>query len=190
MQNHSVHALATFPTLDIPKLKRIRNQYWNAFKHATTRDGLDRADEELVERFNDHVLFVGWYDYVLATARMPPEAQVFQAWYFALYPNKLNPQVDSAEFQSVFPNLASLSRSDQKKALREVIAKYRDDEEIMNHPQTDARPLVPDTADGIGRAASAPRTAAVAAPAQPTSVSVPSATRSCICLVAVAWNAW
>lgn len=142
----SVHALATFSKLDIPKLKRIRNQYWNAFKHATTRGGLDRADEELLERFtdevNDHALFVGWYDYTLATARTPLEAQVFHVWYFARYPDKLNPEVDSAEFQSVFPNLASLSRSDQKKALSEVVAKYRDDQEIMKHTQTDARPLV------------------------------------------------
>jgi hypothetical protein len=154
----STHALATFPTLDIPKIKRIRNQYWNAFKHATTRDGLDRADAELLERFtdeiNDHALFVGWYDYTLATARIPLEAQVFQVWYFGRYPDKLNPDVGSAEFQDVFPNLDSLSRSDQKKALREVIAKYRDDQQIMNHPQTDARPLVLDTDGGIGRAVS------------------------------------
>jgi hypothetical protein len=164
----STHALATFPTLDIAKLKRIRNQYWNAFKHATTRDGLDRADEELLERFtdevNDHALFVGWYDYALATARMPLETQVFHVWYFARYPDKLNPEANSTEFQSVFPNLASLSRSDQKRALREVIAKYRGDPEIVNHPQTDARPLVLGTDGGIDRAAGPLQTTAVTTP--------------------------
>ena len=32
----STHALATFPSLDIQKIRRLQNQYWNAFKHATT----------------------------------------------------------------------------------------------------------------------------------------------------------
>ena len=43
--------------------------------------------------WNDHALFFDWYDYVLATKTMPIEAQAFQAWYFALYPDKLNPEV-------------------------------------------------------------------------------------------------
>jgi hypothetical protein len=105
----STHALATFPDLDIKDLRRIRNQYWNAFKHATTFGGVDRADEELLERFkdeiNDHTLFVGWYDYTLATGVLPIEAQVFQIWYYARYPEKLNPNVDTASHQKL-PKLA------------------------------------------------------------------------------------
>ena len=36
------------------------------------------------------------------------------------------------------------SRADQKKALREVIARYRNDGELMRHPQTDPTPLMLD----------------------------------------------
>jgi hypothetical protein len=39
-----------------------------------------------------HTLFIGWYDYMLAVGALPIEAQVFQIWYFALYPEKLNPK--------------------------------------------------------------------------------------------------
>jgi hypothetical protein len=143
----STHALATFPILQTKELRRIRNQYWNAFKHATTLGGLDRVDEELLERFtdavNDHTLFIGWYDYMMATGSLPIEAQVFQIWYYALYPEKLNPDVDTTQHQRVFPNLSSLTRSDQKKALRAVIdAGAREDLSVMNDPKTDARVLV------------------------------------------------
>jgi hypothetical protein len=86
----STHALATFPDLNSTMLRRIRNKYYNAFKHASTRQGAERNDQELLERFNDqvndHVLLVGWYDNVLAVGALPIEAQVFQAWYFAPIP--------------------------------------------------------------------------------------------------------
>jgi hypothetical protein len=39
-------------------------------------------------------------------------------------------------------SLPSLQRSDQKKALRAVIAMYRGDPEIMGDPHTDRRPLI------------------------------------------------
>src|SRR5215472_5065356 len=81
----STHALSTFPSLDIQKIRRLQNQYWNAFKHATTRDGAERDDQELLDRFDDdtnnHTLFIGWHDYMLATGTLPPEAQAFQMWY-------------------------------------------------------------------------------------------------------------
>jgi hypothetical protein len=142
----SAHALATFPDLDIGRVRRVRNQYWNAFKHATTREGLDRTDQELLERFNDetndHTLFVGWYDYALGSGTLPIEAQAFQVWYFARYPEKLNPDVDTSPYKRLFPNLSSLQRSAQKRALRDAIAAFRNDPEIANHPMTDLRPLV------------------------------------------------
>src|SRR6478609_7880885 len=91
----SAHARKHRPDLDAGKLRGIRNQYWNAFKHATSRSGLDRQDEEFLASFsdeiNDHTLFVGWYDYARASPSLPIEAQVFQAWYFARYPEKIIP---------------------------------------------------------------------------------------------------
>ena len=150
----AAHALATFPDLDVKDLRRIRNRYWrNAFKHATTLAGLDRADEELLERFtdvvNDHTLFVGWYDYGLATGKLPIEAQVFEVWYFALSQEKLNPDFDITPYQGVFPNLASKQRTDQKNALRTAIADFRRDPIIINHVKTDGRSLHPAGGRGV-----------------------------------------
>jgi hypothetical protein len=142
----STHALLTFPDLDRGELRRLQNQYWNAFKHAQTRGGIEREDRDLLERFedkvNDHTLFIGWQDYVVAVRALPIEAQVFQIWYFALYPEKLNPEVDTTKHQRVFPMLPSKSRADQKRALREVISLFRENAEVMAHPKTDRRPLM------------------------------------------------
>ena len=142
----STHVLATFPDLDIGTIRRLQRQYCNAFKHAMTREGIDRDDRELLESFddkvNDHMLFVGWRDYMLAVRALPIEAQVFQIWYFALYPEKLNPEVDTTTHQQVFPMLPSKSRADQKRALREAISSFQGDAEVMRHPQTDPRPLI------------------------------------------------
>lgn len=142
----STHILATFPSVNV---KAIRNQYWNAFKHATTQRGIERDDRELLSRFsdvvNDHMLFLGWYDYMLATLAtrvLPVEAQVFQVWYFALNSERLKPEVDQTSFNIVFPNLCMQSRPEQKARLREVIARYRDDQELLNNPATDPRPLI------------------------------------------------
>ena len=142
----STHALLTFPDLDHGEIRRLQNQYWNAFKHAQTRDGIEREDSELLERFgdevNDHTLFVGWHDYMLAVGALPMEAQIFQAWYFALYPEKSNPEVDTRIYRQLFPMLPSKFRADQKRALRQVISSFREDAEVMTHPKTDPRPLM------------------------------------------------
>ena len=114
----STHALATFLDLKIGEIRQLQNQYWNAFKHARTRGGIEREDRELLERFgdevNDHTLLIGWHDYQQAVGTLPIEAQIFQAWYFALYPEKLNPGVDTTTHQRLFPVLPSKSRADQK----------------------------------------------------------------------------
>jgi hypothetical protein len=145
-KSFSPHALLTFPDLNRAELRRLQNQYWNTFKHALTRDGIERQDSDLLERFedevNDHTLFIGWYDYMLAVYALPIEAQVFQIWYFALYPEKLNPEVDTTIHQKVFPMLRRKSRADQKRALREVISSFRENVEVMTHAQTDPRPLM------------------------------------------------
>src|SRR5262245_14136594 len=142
----STHVLLTFPDLDIGNLRQLQNQYCNAFKHARTRGGIERQDSELLERFgdevNDHTLLIGWHDYQQAVGTLPIEAQIFQAWYFALYPEKLNPEVDTTTHQRLFPMLPSKSRADQKGALREVISSFRENAEVMTDPKTAPRPLM------------------------------------------------
>jgi hypothetical protein len=79
---------------------------------------------------------------MLATGTLPPEAQAFQMWYFTLYPDKLNPDVDSTPYERVFPNLKEKSTPERKKMLRDWIASARNDLDLMADPRTDARPLI------------------------------------------------
>src|ERR1700735_2269253 len=72
---------------NIGAARQHRNLYWNAFKHATTKGGRERADDELLTEFddrrNDEALLVGWMDYFSAVGRWPIEAAVFQSWYMS-----------------------------------------------------------------------------------------------------------
>jgi hypothetical protein len=145
-QPFSSHALPTFVDMKIEELRNLQRKYYNAFKHMTDRSGAARDDSQVLEEFqdehNDAVLFIGWYDYLAACEHEPLEAQVFQAWFFAMHPEKLVPDVDPAPYMWVFPKLKDANRNEQKAQLREVIERYRGDPELMNDPRTDRRPLM------------------------------------------------
>ena len=146
-QPFTSHILKTWPDLEIKKVRSLQRQFWTAFKHATHRyGGEERDDDALLARFNDeqndHALLIGWYDYALATRTMPIEAQVHQAWYFALHPTKLNQQLSAEPYEELFPDLRYKSRAEQKRMLNCVIEKKRTDNIVMGDPRTDTRPLM------------------------------------------------
>lgn len=75
------------PEMQLGKVVRLRNQYWNAMKHFYAADKRSvRADAELLADFsdiqNDTVIWEGWHDYQAITGRLPIEAQVLQVWYY------------------------------------------------------------------------------------------------------------
>src|SRR5471032_490296 len=129
------HALATFPDLNIAKLHSIQRRHFNAFKHMTTRQGDERDDGALLDSFtdahNDAALFIGWYDYLEACGNEPIAAQVFQAWFFALHPDKLAENLDPSAYTELFPVLAECSRPEQKRRLREAVVLHERDEELL-----------------------------------------------------------
>jgi hypothetical protein len=138
--------MTTFSDLEVRDIRRIRNQFWNAFKHATTLSGQTRDDEQLLAHFddrqNEHALFVGWYDYMMATSRLPIEAQVFQIWYFALYPEKLAPEVSPTPYTNFFPAMKTIDRTEQKRRLREVIVWAKQQPCYVEDILTDNTPLI------------------------------------------------
>lgn len=144
----SVHILETRPDLDIPKIKTIRNQFWNAFKHATTRKGIIPDDTELLNAFsdgqNDGALFIGWHDYSQITGRLPISAQVFQVWYQVLADgdHRMNPAADMRGAHKTFPGLIELPRKEQKRRLARVINKYQNDKRLLRDPKTETQLLV------------------------------------------------
>jgi hypothetical protein len=83
----STQILQNMPHLDIGKVRKLQRQYWNAFKHMTTRGGEVRDDTATLAAFddiaNDGALFIGWWDYHAVTKRLPLPVQVFQVWYYA-----------------------------------------------------------------------------------------------------------
>jgi hypothetical protein len=140
------HILETFPVSNLKEIRKLQRQYWNAFKHATERDGKAREDEKLLASFdptvNDHMLFVGWHDYGMAGLALPIEAQIFEAWYLAKYPEKVSSEASIGGVEYVFPNLSLLSPDEQHDKLAEAIIKWRQCAAVMEDPGTDRRPLV------------------------------------------------
>jgi len=115
-------------------------------KHATRRGGKVRDDEPLLATFNDggndHILFIGWYDYASAVGNLPIEAQVFQTWYFAIFPEKLATAISPDTFDELFPGIREMDRSLRKTKLKEKIEWARQQSEVMGDPRTDVRPLI------------------------------------------------
>jgi hypothetical protein len=140
-QPFTARALATFRNNSWRDIRRARNEFWSSFRHATTDDddqeGYSRLTGGFSDLQNDHALLAGWYDLMLAVKKLPIEAQVFQSWYFALYPDKLGSKADVSRYETLFPGLRDFPRSDQKKALRDAIELARQDPAIMNDPATE-----------------------------------------------------
>ena len=140
-QPFTARALATFRNNSWRDIRRARNQFWSSFRYATTHDDDQDGYSKLVSGFsdlqNDHALLVGWYDLMLACKKLPIEAQMFQSWYFALYPERLGSEADVSRYETLFPRLRDLARSDQKNALRDAIERSRQDPAIMNDPATE-----------------------------------------------------
>lgn len=141
----STHMLEEHPNLNVARLKGIRNQYWNAFKHLVDREGVVRDDEALLNGFddtkNDAALFVGWRDYHAIAGAIPIEVQVFQVWWYALYEEKVSPDADFEHIRTIFPDIRSRQRSEQKRRLRRVVEKWRRDSKLLTDPRTEPRLL-------------------------------------------------
>ena len=60
----AMQILKTQPEMDRKAVRRMKNQYWNAFKHFFDMKGIPREDEQLLAKFsdvnNDVALFIGW----------------------------------------------------------------------------------------------------------------------------------
>jgi hypothetical protein len=139
------HALLTNPDLTPQKYYGLSRQFYNAFKHLTTRKGARRDDEVLLSDFNDShndaLLFIAWTDFMAASASAPIEAQVFQVWFYASHPEKMARIEDADRFLSAFPRLKNLPRTQQKTELKKQIEIARANAEVMADPRTDKRAL-------------------------------------------------
>jgi len=138
----ALHILKTQPHMDRPAVRKLRNQYWNAFKHLSDRKGFAREDEDLLSRFddtkNDAALFVGWWDYMTLQKSLPVSAQVFQVWWYALNEEKLSGLADVGVVRPAFPDIRQQPRVEQKRRLRRMFEKWRKNRELIADPATEA----------------------------------------------------
>lgn len=149
VESSSAHILRTNPQMNFADVKRLRNLYWNAFKHATSRRGTMREDQELLDAFsdkqNDAALILAWMDYHRVSGRLPVAAQVFQHWFFAVYEEKLAAHVNRAAYRLVFPEIGSKDRRAQKALLRTEVARRETDANLLAHHETEPSLLLPVT---------------------------------------------
>jgi len=140
------HVQSAFPDRSIRDIRAIRNQDWVAIKHARDNSGVPfdfpKALIGFDDTVNDHMLFVVWYDYSAAGLSLPIPAQVFQVWYYAMYPEKLSSTGPDDVAVSIFGEIRKLNRRSQKRALKDKVAHFSKDAELRSNPKTDLRPLL------------------------------------------------
>lgn len=114
----------------------------NFFKHAAQDPNPD-SSVELSESNVASILFLAVEDYIRLRQGGPVETQVFQAWYIAVFPEKVNEDdplarsiVDTARL--AFPGIGALSASDQIALGRQVLAAARRDAGLAADPKTES----------------------------------------------------
>lgn len=121
-------------------LKRdyINSPYRNFFKHA------DRDPDQVVAPLQpSHVeglMFLAVEDYIRLNSRSPVQLQVFQLWYLAKHPNKLDPSVASELRQSVieaFPGLPLRARVEQLRMGQLTLSDAVRDPEVLSDARTE-----------------------------------------------------
>jgi hypothetical protein len=141
-QPFAMQILKTQPEMDRKAVRRLKNQYWNAFKHFFDMKGIPREDEQLLAKFsdvnNDVALFIRWLDYMKVQKRLPISVQVFQVWWYALNDEKLSPHADLDVVRSAFPEIRQQPRAEQKRRLRRMIEKNRKSDQLLSDPATEA----------------------------------------------------
>lgn len=143
----STHILGTHPGIDMRRIRRLRNQHWNAVKHFyEANQKKARDDQELMASFsdaqNDMPLFMGWFDYVQVVGKLPIPVQVFQVWWYALNEDKLVEGTNRDAIRLLFPAISDQSRAEQKRRLRRAIEKFKVRKDLLNDPRTESAPLI------------------------------------------------
>ncbi|CAM2339820.1 conserved hypothetical protein [Burkholderia vietnamiensis] len=119
----------------------INEPYRNFFKHAE-RDPNPDSSVELREANVAAILFLAVEDYIRFRQGGPIEAQVFQLWFIAVFPEKVSEDdpVAQSKLEStrlVFPGIATRASSDQIDMGRQVLEAARKDAGLAADPQTE-----------------------------------------------------
>ena len=112
----------------------------NFFKHAE-RDPNPDSSVELSESNVAAMLFLAVEDYMRLRQGGPVEAQVFQAWFIAVFPQKVTDEpVAQSKLERAklaFPSITTRAASDQMEMGRKVLETARRDKDLATHPKTE-----------------------------------------------------
>ncbi|WP_341312035.1 hypothetical protein WN982_10940 [Paraburkholderia sp. IMGN_8] len=113
----------------------------NFFKHAEQDPNPD-SSVELREANVAAILFLAVEDYIRFRQGGPVEAQVFQLWFIAVFPEKVTEDdpVAQSKLESTklaFPGIATLASSDQIEMGRQVLEAARKDAGLTADPKTE-----------------------------------------------------
>lgn len=115
----------------------INKPYRNFFKHADRDpDGVVVVQRGVVAA----IVFLAVEDYIRLNKRSPVEAQVFQLWYVAVFPEKLSNDAMNGVLEGAahyFPGIASLPGPEQIAMGCRVLEAARQNLELATSPQTE-----------------------------------------------------
>lgn len=139
IESFSVQARENVP--DNKDLKRhyINSPYRNYFKHADCDS--EKTLPPLPNSQVEGVLFLAVEDYIRLNGKSPVQFQVFQLWYLAKHPDKLDAAVSDELVEGVsrvFPGLPSLSRDAQLRFGAQVLSQAETNQELANDPRTES----------------------------------------------------
>lgn len=139
VESFSVQARENVPKGKDLKLHYINSPYRNFFKHADTDS--DKTLPPLPNSQVEGVLFLAVEDYIRLNGKSLVQLQVFQLWYLAKHPDKLDAVVADGLAEGVtsaFPGLTSLSRDAQLRLGAQMLAHAAGDQELANDPRTES----------------------------------------------------
>ena len=142
-QRAGVNSLSSQTRENVPQgrdLKRhfINSPYRNFFKHAESDP--DEVLAPLPNSQTDAVIFLAVEDYLRLNGKSPVEFQVFQLWYIAMNPEKLDPKVAESVLEAAdhtFPGIGKLDRRSQLDFGTRLLDEFEQDEELKSDPRTE-----------------------------------------------------
>lgn len=138
IDSFSIQARENVPEGKDLKYNYINSPYRNFFKHADSDS--EKTLAPLPDSQVEGVLFLAVEDYIRLNGRSPVQLQVFQLWYLAKHPEKLDAAVAGEIMEGVaraFPGLPSLSRDARLALGAQVLAHAAGDNELANDPRTE-----------------------------------------------------
>ena len=139
IESMSVQARGYIPVVGKDLKKNYVNYpHRNFFKHAD-KDS-DETREPLSQTHVEGLIYLAVEDYIRLNRRSPLQLQVFQLWYLAKHPEKLDPAVAKELIDGVtqsFPGLESLPYHAQLERGSQMLEQASLDQSLLADPRTE-----------------------------------------------------